>query len=176
LIRINDVNNLQGSEMRRGMTLIEVLIAMFILFVGVLGVLAALPTGVEAASWVTLQDAAINLSSSKFAEFRRDRVDPGQMDSYLTSTFGAADGEGYRSFPHEPGDPFEFYADIERYEWKVQTTRMGLSPRKTSSDGMRYYYQPVTGSDLDLWGVLVIIRQKGTQRSFRFTQYMTSWK
>jgi type II secretory pathway pseudopilin PulG len=174
--------SLQGNQRlsecspRRGMTLIEVLIAMFILFVGVLGVLAALPTGVEAASWITLQDAAINLSSSKFAEFRRDRVNPDQMSAYLTSAFGSADAEGYRSFPHGPGDPFEFYADIERYEWKVETTRMGLSPRKTSSDGNRYYYAPVAGGDLELWGVLVVIRQKGAQRSFRFTQHMTNWQ
>ena len=52
----------RGTRRRaRGMTLMEVLIALFIFMVGIVGVLAALPTGVNAATWVIFQDAAIHL-------------------------------------------------------------------------------------------------------------------
>src|SRR5690348_5952040 len=124
----------QRARRSAGMTLLEVMIAMFIFLVGVLGVLASVPTGINAAATVILQDAAIHLAHSKFAEFRRDRIDP-NVDLDASSGSGYLPASGYtpgkqepinatgapwRDFAHDPGQPYEFFDDIQKYEWSVE--------------------------------------------------------
>ena len=154
-----------------GLTLLEVLIAMFILLFGVIGVLAALPTGVNSAQWVILQDAAMNLAASKFSEFRRDRVDPASLNKFTT----------YQEFAHAAGDPYENFDDISFYEWRVDndngrfcgmTASGGASPAPTLG-----YMAPMPGaSNSGLMQVTIAVRMKGTTRSFRFTQYMLPYQ
>ena len=178
---------------RRGLTLLEVLLAMFIFVVGILGVLAALPTGVNSATWVIFQDAAIHLSNSKFAEFRRDRVDPAvdlqSGSAYLPGSgsyvagqqepFNTLDGAPWRDFASVPGAPYQYFDDIQRYEWKVESelvdnvTNPGTGPQPQNG-----YYFPVvvkTQGKLKLSRVSVSIRMKTTSREMKFTQLFISY-
>src|SRR6185503_16065029 len=105
------------ARANRGVTMMEVLIALFIFMVGIVGVLAAIPTGVNSAEWVIFQDAGIHLAHSKFTEFRRDRADPFvdlvDGSSYMPGTIGGANTPGvqenkngnpgnWRDFAHAP--------------------------------------------------------------------------
>src|SRR5262249_45172953 len=131
----------------RGLTLVETLIAMFIFLIGIVGVLAAMPTGVNSAIWVIFQDAAIHLAHSKFAEFRRDRVDPAvdlvaSGSGYLPNSAGPGvpgaqegfnnEGDPWRDFAHSPGDTYQYFDDIWKYEWKIEVSDVdagsGTSP------------------------------------------------
>lgn len=192
------VNNTMGRGRRpiKGMTLIEVMIALFIFMVGVLGVLLAIPTGVNSAMEVILQDAAIHLTSSKFAEFRRDRVNPSvdliDASPYMTGTgvltSGRAAGKqeplngnagGWRDFAHAPGDTYEFFDDIERYEWRIVKDSGGLKAINMSAlqggfpSGAQFCI-PVDGAGaaIGVFQVSVAVRLKNTSREYRFTQYM----
>jgi type II secretory pathway pseudopilin PulG len=187
--------------MKRGMralTLIEVMIAMFIFMVGIVGVLAALPTGVNAANYVILQDAAIHLAQSKFAEFRRDRVDPAvdlaEGSAYLATRQAplatlpnggshpdnsAADigtrGK-WRDFAYRNADdPYRYFDDIDRYEWRVLQDELKIvSSDTTGSPAPSLGYKaPVDGgTDIGLRLVRIAVRLKGTPREFLFVQYM----
>jgi Tfp pilus assembly protein PilV len=177
------------SPLRHGMTLFEVLIAMFIFMVGIVGVLAALPTGVTSAEWVIFQDAAIHLSRSKFSEFRRDRINP-PIDLKEASTYmvncqeppnGSADK--FHDFDSKPGSTYQYFDDITRYEWKVVqdplTKSVGIGAAGAIPTPPADYQVPllpgVNGTDIGLWHVTIIIRQKGTSRELEFTQYMTDY-
>ncbi len=155
----------------RGLTLLEVLIALFILLFGILGVLAALPTGVNSAEWVILQDAAMNLSASKFTEFRRDRIDPSSLSAYTT----------FQKFKHASGEPYENYDDIDAYEWKVENNLgrlCGIAASGSASPAPPNGYKaPVAGaSNSGLTQVTIVVRHVNTSRSFRFTQYMLPYQ
>src|SRR5471030_2484590 len=89
-----------------GLTLLEVMIAMFIFLVGIVGVLAAMPTAVSSATAVIFQDCAIHLSHSKFAEFRRDRADPA-VDLQPSSGGYLPNGSG----PYTPGKQEPYNAE-----------------------------------------------------------------
>ena len=156
----------------RAYTLLEVMIALFILLVGIVGVLAALPTGVNSAAWVIFQDAALHLSHSKFAEFRRDRIDPaGLMSGALLNQYGAIDatakeeGGQWRVFEHGKGEAYEYFDDIERYVWKVELRDVGRDAGNA----------PVHGGGTTLEGlkfVTLVVHMRGTSREFRFSQYL----
>jgi hypothetical protein len=159
-----------------GLTLLEVLVALFIFLVGIVGVLAALPTGISSAQTVILQDAAIHLAHSKFAEFRRDRVDP-LVDLVEGSTYmnkrqepvNASASGPWHDFAHSPGDTYEFFDDIGNYEWRVDKDRfkqVGLD-----ADGIT----PVEGGGRalsKLARVAIIVHLKSTTKQFIFSQYM----
>ena len=174
---------LQGKR-ARGLTLIEVMIAMFVFLVGILGVLAALPSGVNAAHYVMFQDAAIHLSRSKFSEFRRDRVDP-RVDLVDGSAYmdgasapprrqevknGAAGG--WRDFAHAAGDTYENFDDIEHYQWCVDQDELKAVSVDAGSN-----YRPIVapGPDLSVTRVTLVISMKGSKREMRFTQFMYSY-
>ena len=157
---------------RRGYTLLEVMIALFILLVGIVGVLAALPTGVNSATWVIFQDAALHLSHSKFAEFRRDRVNPdnlkngGFLDSYgKVDPTAKEESGGWRVFDHANGEPYQYFDDIERYLWKVEVGAVGRS-----GDNAPVHGGGTAVQDLKL--VTMVVHMKGTSREFRFSQYL----
>ena len=176
----------------RGLTLLEVLIAMFIFLVGIVGVLAAMPTGINSATWVIFQDSAIHLSHSKFAEFRRDRVDPavqlqpaaggylpagativpGQQEPYNSS------GAPWRDFAHSPGDTYQYYDDIERYEWKVEATQQidnGLGSGDVPLPADYTFPTNSNNSARGLRRVDITIRMKNTTREMRFSQFMYAY-
>jgi hypothetical protein len=177
------------SSLRHGMTLFEVLIAMFIFMVGIVGVLAALPTGVTSAEWVIFQDAAIHLSRSKFSEFRRDRINPPvdlkEASAYMVNWQEPPNGspDNFHDFNSKPGSTYQYFDDINRYEWKVDQDPLiksvnigdaGATPTPPAD-----YEVPlpagVNGTDIGLWRVVLTIRQKGTSRELEFTQYMTDY-
>jgi prepilin-type N-terminal cleavage/methylation domain-containing protein len=192
--------NLRGRP--KGLTLLEVMIAMFIFLVGIVGVLAAMPTGINSALWVIFQDSAINLSHSKFAEFRRDRADPGGgPQPNLTATAGGylpasgvytpgfqeppntspmeADNIQWRDFAHNPGEPYQYYDNISGYEWKVVVTDMdnGVPPVTDPQPPAGYLYPVNSGaaSPIGLKKVSVVIRMKSTTRQMKFSQLMFAW-
>ena len=176
----------------RGLTLLEVMIAMFIFLVGIVGVLAAMPTGINSATWVIFQDSAIHLSHSKFAEFRRDRVDPAvhlqpSAGGYLPSNpvyvpgnqeIYNTDGAPWRDFAHGPGDPYQYFEDIDRYEWCVDATQLvdnGAGTGDIPVPAAFFYPTYTNNSRIGLFRVDVTIRMKSTTRQMRFTQYMFSY-
>ena len=159
-----------------GLTLLEVLIAMFIFLIGIVGILAALPTGISSAQTVILQDAAIHLAHSKFAEFRRDRVDP-LVDLPEGSAYMAARQEPvnasasgpWHDFAHGAGDTYEYFDDIDHYEWRVDPTR--FKQVGVAADGMT----PVEGGGRTLSKlarVAIVVHLKNTKKEFIFSQYM----
>lgn len=168
----------------RGITLLEVIIAMFIFLVGIVGVLAAMPSGVDAAIWVIFQDASLNLAHSKFSEFRRDRVNP-SVDLVDGSAYMGASqeppnasgknpaGNSWHDFAHDPGNTYQYFDDISRYEWsvdKLDQICQGNGPGPVAPAGV--FFPDNTGTPLNLTKVSIIIRMKGTTREMRFTQYM----
>ena len=180
------------SKNHAGLTLLEVLIAMFIFLVGIVGVLAAMPTGINSATWVIFQDSAIHLSHSKFAEFRRDRVDPAvQLQTapggYLpaSSTLVAGQQEPYnssgapwRDFAHGPGDTYQYFDDIDRYEWKVDATQQIDNGPGSGDVPLPADYTFPTNSNNSARGLFrvdVTIRMKQTTREMRFTQFMYAY-
>jgi hypothetical protein len=175
----------------RGLTIMEVMFAMFIFVVGVVGVLGAIPTGVSSASTIIFQDAALQLSNSKFAEFRRDRIDPatdlGDDTAYMPAGGSFVIGQGkqephngsagnWRDFPHGIDEPYQYFDDIERYEWKVETSPVSIG----AGDPVPApnYMAPIDGAGpaIGVTRVRLIIHMKGTSREFGFTQYMTSYR
>ena len=178
----------------KGLTLLEVLIAMFIFLVGIVGVLAAMPTGINSALWVIFQDSAINLSHSKFSEFRRDRVDPAvdliaTAGGYLPTASGApipGKQEGYnttgapwRDFAHDPGDAYQYYDNIENYEWMVDVADVdnGAPPGSDPQPPPGYLY-PVNSagaSSIGLKKVTITVRMKHTTRQMKFSQLMFAY-
>lgn len=181
----------------RALTLLEVIIAMFIFLVGIVGVLAAMPTGINSAEWVIFQDCAIHLSRSKFAEFRRDRVDPdpntGDLQpkpgGYLPTTgtyvpgmqepFNS-DGDPWRDFAAAPGQPYQYYPDIDRYEWRVECQSVDGGPGTLPVAPVNFVYPinsatPTQATPICLWRVSITIRMKGTSREMRFSQYMFAY-
>lgn len=182
---------------KRGLTLLEVMIAMFIFLVGIVGVLAAMPTGINSALWVVFQDASIHLAHSKFAEFRRDRVDPA-VDLIATSggylptggvyvpgtqeppNVGTGDGDPWRDFAHNPGDPYQYFDDIQKYEWRVEVADVdqgngGATAQPQAPAGFFYPTNVNTASSIGLKRVSVTIRMKGTSRELRFSQLMFAY-
>jgi hypothetical protein len=179
----------------RGLTLLEVIIAMFIFLVGIVGILAAMPTGINSAEWVIFQDCAIHLSRSKFAEFRRDRIDPdpslGDLKptpgGYLPTTgaytpgkqepYNTLDGDPWRDFASAPGQTYQYYPDIDRYEWKVESVPVDAGAGAVPSAPANYFF-PVSSPNptaLNLFQVSISIRMKGTTREMRFSQYMMAY-
>ena len=180
----------QRSRQPRGLTLLEVMIAMFIFLVGILGVLGAMPGGIDNASIVVQQDAAIHLVHSKFAEFRRDRIDPAvdlvPGSTYLPSggtfTPGAqepfnASGNPWRDFASGPGQTYEHFDDITRYEWRVETAPVRAVNTGTPAPPPGFLFPTVgggAGTPLNLTQVTISVRSRGSKREFAFTQYMCS--
>jgi type II secretory pathway pseudopilin PulG len=183
-----------------GLTLLEVIIAMFIFLVGIVGVLAAMPTGINSATWVIFQDCAIHLAHSKFAEFRRDRIDPTPAGTdnpvahlvptpggYLptTGTYVAGNqepfntsGDPWRDFAHQPGQPYQYFEDIDRYEWSVSATQQVDNGNGTGDVplGTNFFYPTNVGnSQIGLYKVDITIRMKGTTRQMQFSQYFFSY-
>lgn len=186
-----------GKSMTKGLTLLEVLIAIFIFAIGIGGVLAALPTGINSATWVIFQDSAIHLAHSKFAEFRRDRADPGNgPQPNLTPTAGGylptggsyvpgnqepfnsttGDGDPWRDFASKPGEPYQYFEDISRYEWKVEVSEADNGPGSAgdaqAATGYNFPVNSNVASTINLKRVSVTIRMKGTTRQMRFSQLM----
>jgi hypothetical protein len=171
----NKLSGPPGRGRARGLTLLEVLIAMFILLMGLVGVLAALPTGIESAHWVIFQDVAIHLAHSKFAEFRRDRVNPRadlvEGSGYMGLRHEPVNASGdWHDFAHADGDTYRDFDEIERYEWRVDQDTL-------QSAGVSATYTPEHngGTDIGITRVTVAVRMKGTSRELRFTQYMDSY-
>jgi type II secretory pathway pseudopilin PulG len=176
------------SSAARGMTLLEVLIALFIFMVGIVGVLAALPAGINSASYVLSQDTAIHLAPTHLSEFRRDGIEPAvdliDGSAYLPAggsyTLGAGIQEplngnpgNYRDFAHGPGEPYEFFDDIKRYEWKVEINPVYASAAGNPAPPPDYMVPSHSGGTaLPLTRVVVTVHTKGTAREFSFTQYM----
>jgi len=176
-----------GKSKRRGLTLLEVMIAMFIFMVGIVGVLAALPAGITSAELVIFQDAAIHLAHSKFAEFRRDRINP-TVDlpagsSYLVNRHGNATSEGgydWRKF-HYPNagdanqfdnDTYQYFDDIERYIWRVDPVAV---TEEIVGSVHRPLHRPGGNAIGDLVKTKIVVRLKGSRREFAFTQYIYSY-
>ncbi len=179
----------------RGLTLLEVIIAMFIFLIGIVGVLAAMPTGINSATWVIFQDSAIHLAHSKFAEFRRDRVDPAvQLNptpgGYLPTTTPYmagnqepfnSEGDPWRDFAHNAGDPYQYFEDIDRYEWCVDATHAidnGIGSTDVPLPANFFFptnVAPGGVSRIQLYRVDITIRMKSTTRQMRFTQYLYSY-
>jgi hypothetical protein len=174
----------------------EVIIAMFIFLVGIVGVLAAMPTGINSAEWVIFQDCAIHLSRSKFAEFRRDRIDPDPNNgdlkpgsTYLPGSgtyvpgcqepYNTNDGNPWRDFASAPGQPYQYYPDITLYEWKVDVLSVDVGAGSVPTAPPNYFFPVNTGTQtatpINLWLVSVTIRMKGTSREMRFSQYMMAY-
>jgi len=162
----------------RGLTLMEVLIAMFVFLVGIIGALAVLPVGISNATRVIFQDAAIHLSSSKFAEFRRDNVNPladlADGSGYMGLRQEPPNGNtgGWRDFAHVPGDTYEFFDDIERYEWRVDQDLLKPVGQGQDELGNVAPVEGGGGAALDLARVTIVIHLKGVKREHRFTQYI----
>ncbi len=157
--------------------MVEVLIAMFVFLIGIVGVMAAMPVGIDSAALVIFQDASIHLSASKFAELRRDQIDPAtdllDGSAYMTARQEPLNGNtgNYRDFAHAAGDAYENFGDIERYEWKVDTTQL-----KTIGVGTDDLGRPApvenAGTALPVTRVTLDLHLKGSKRHFRYTQYM----
>ena len=188
-IQIQGVNAVTHRHRLKGLTLLEVLIAMFIFLIGIVGVLAVMPTGINSATWVIFQDSAIHLAHSKFAEFRRDRVDPTVQlqpvsGGYLP-TSGAfvpgnqepfnVSGSPWRDFLHTPGATYQYFKDVDRYEWKVAATQQvdnGAGNGDVPLPAGYFFPTGAASSAIGLWRVDLTIRMKSTTRQMRFTQYM----
>jgi hypothetical protein len=170
------------SKNSAGLSLLEVLIALFILMVGLMGILAAVPTGLNSASLVVFQDAAIHLAHSKFSEFRRDRVDP-QPDlaagsTYLNSKQEPINSSGapWHDFASAPGDTYEYFDDIQAYEWSLDVGPAGKSAGGSPAPAPNYFAPDHKGAaGFKLAKVTIVVRKKGTSREFRFTQYMCAY-
>jgi hypothetical protein len=147
--------------------------------VGIVGVLAALPTGITSAQWVIFQDAAIHLAHSKFAEFRRDRADPVQLvngSAYMTARHEPLNASGWHDFAcTNPTDTYEHFDDIERYEWTVETGDVKASGAGTPAPPAGYFGPGNAGNDVNCKRVTLAVRCKGTNKEFRFTQYFTAY-
>lgn len=181
---------LRRGPSSRGMTLLEVMIAMFIFLVGIVGVLAAIPSGISSAEWVIFQDASIHLAHSKLSEFRRDRADPAvdliAGSAYLIGKHGKESAGGWHEFFYSnatdanqfDNDAYKYFDDINRYEWRVEQKTQYASV--TSPDDP----QPPTGfvapvsqpaANYGVSKITVIVHMKGTSREFRFNQYMIKY-
>lgn len=165
--------------------MMELLIALFIFLIGVVGLVAAMPTGVNSAAKVVFQDAAVHLSRSKFAEFRRDRVDPrvdlkdnapymdGASSPPRRQELKNGNPGGWRDFAHGVGDTYEHFDDIERYQWRIDQATLQL----VGLDEAANYVPKINGgTDQGLTRVTIVINQKGTKNEYRFTQYMYSYE
>lgn len=167
---------------RHGLTLLEVIIAMFIFLVGIVGVLAAMPSGVNSALWVIFQDASLHLAHSKFAEFRRDRVDPTTDllvgSAYMTARQEPVNSSGtpWHDFASAPGQTYQYFDDIGRYEWSLDLADVYAGSGTLPVAPAGTFYPDKGGNPLNLKRVTVIVRMKGTTREFRFTQYMTAYQ
>ena len=167
-----------------GLTLMEVLVAMFIVSIGVIGVMASLPVGIDTAQQIIVQDNSINLAMSKFAEFRRDRIDPasaglgtyhaqmliqynarhgGAGDKYRTDIcqgrVGCLNYYGWHDFEKLEGDPFIHFPDIEEYEWRLlRDGHRAVEPQRIDGAGGAGddYYAPDLGASVDTGGVSTI--------------------
>jgi prepilin-type N-terminal cleavage/methylation domain-containing protein len=183
LMRTLQIKRTRPIPASRGMTLIEVLIALFIFLVGIVGLLAAMPTGVNTAEKVIFQDAAIHLSRSKFAEIRRDRIDP-RVDLLDGSNYmdppspprhhEPVNGslQKWRDFAHGPGDTYENFDEIERYQWRIDPVALN----NVGTDvGNNYVPKVNGGTDVGLTRVVIIIGLKGTKIEYRFTQYICAY-
>jgi type II secretory pathway pseudopilin PulG len=176
----------------RGLTLLEVIIAMFIFLIGILSIMLAIPSGINAASLVVFQDASIHLAQSKFSEFRRDRADPA-VDllggPYMGGAGTLANGRPaglqeplngnpgeWRDFAHSKGDTYEYFDDIERYEWKIDKTL--AVPVGISALNAQNLKTPLAGAGtpVGLTQITLVIHLKSTDREFRFTQYMCAYE
>ena len=174
----------QTTRRDAGMTMMELLIALFIFLVGVVGLVAAMPTGVSSATKVVFQDAAVHLSRSKYAEFRRDRVNP-RVDlldgaPYMDGTPPIRRQEpkngnpgGWRDFAHGPGDTYEHFDDIDRYQWRLDQAALQMVGLDTGANNVP---KVNGGTDQGLTRVTLIINLKGTKNEHRFTQYMYSYE
>jgi len=159
----------------RGLTLMEVLIAMFIFLVGIVGVLSAIPAGVSTAENVILMDCSIHLAHSKFSEFRRDRVNPVidlvDGSAYMIAKQGPLatrpDGSAHpdqtdsdvgthgvwRDFAYvNATDTYHWFDEIQRYDWRVdQDILNNKIPGKGQADNGPNtscppgFYHPVMG-------------------------------
>ena len=179
-----------------GLTLLEVMIAMFIFLVGIVGVLAAMPTGVNSATSVIFQDCAIHLAHSKFAEFRRDRIDPAidltpSAGGYLSNGTGPfvpgkqepyntepPDPFQWRDFASAPGQTYQYFDDINKYEWRVETgnVNMGTGTSPVAPAGTFFPVNVATANaQFPLYRVSVVIRLRRTTREMKFTQYMYAY-
>ena len=150
----------------RGLTLLEVIIVVFIFLVGVMGVLAAMPTGIQSAESVILQDAAIHLAHSKFSEFRRDAPDYAAFAGYLGANHESADANGWRNFASGAGDTYEYFDDVQRYQWKAECSPVFKSPTAQPSHS--------GGQPIGLYKVTITVRLAATVKEFQFSQYMTT--
>jgi len=169
---------------RTGLTLFEVLIAMFLFLIGVVGVLSAMPVGVRSAQTVILQDAAIHLTRSKFSEFRRDRVNPGvdlvEGSPYMTNWQEPTNANGWHDFAAGPGQTYQYFDSIEQYEWKVDQAELakpvGLSGAGTPAPPSGFSFPAHGGgTDVGVRKVVVVVRRKSTSQEYRFVQYMTDY-
>src|SRR5262249_17745001 len=161
--------------------------AMFIMLVGILGVLAALPTGVTSAEWVIFQDAAIQLSQSKFSEFRRDRVSPlndlAEGSAYMAACQEPVNGSPagpWHHFAHASGQAYEYFDDIERYEWRVDQDALAkpLGNSAPIAGLPAPYLAPLHQAGtapIGLGHVTVIVKVKNLKRELRFTQYLLGY-
>jgi hypothetical protein len=167
-----------------GMTLFEVLIAMFVFLIGVVGVLSAMPVGVHTAQTVILQDAAIHLSRSKFTEFRRDRVNPPidlkEGSAYLTSWQEPVNVNNWHDFASGAGQTYQYFDSIEQYEWKVDQDQLlkpiGISAAGNPAPPAGFNF-PAHGSGTaaGVYKVVICVRRKSTSQEFRFVQYMADY-
>jgi hypothetical protein len=169
------VMQMQNRSRYRGVTLLECMLAMFILMVGIMGVLSALPTGINAAESVILQDVSIHLAHSKFSEFRRDKANYAAFNAYLGAnheSINSSPGGKWRDFASGKGETYEFFDDIARYEWMAEATQVKNEARVPA--GPVTYFQPshATGTPLDLYLIRVTVHLKGTTKEFTFSQYM----
>lgn len=190
-MRFNRMNQpMHGSQLpmrrlrasRRGITLLEVIISMFIFLVGIVGVLAAMPAGVNSAIWVIFQDASLHLAHSKFSEFRRDRVDP-VADLINGSAYMAAkqepnnsSGAPWHDFASAPGQTYQYFDDITRYEWSIDSGDVFAGSGAVPKAPAGTFYPDKAGNPINLKRITVVVRMKGTTREFRYTQYMVAYQ
>ena len=168
----------------RGLTLFEVLVAMFLFLIGVVGVLSAMPVGVRSAQSVILQDAAVHLSRSKFSEFRRDRVNPpvdlAEGSPYMNNWQEPLNSNNWHDFASGPGDTYQYFDSIDQYEWKVDQDQLlkpvGVSASGTPAPPTGFNFPAHgSGADCGVFKVVIAIRRKSSSQEFRFVQYMTDY-
>jgi Tfp pilus assembly protein PilV len=155
----------------RGLTLLEVMIAVFVLMMGVLGVLAAVPSGIHSGITVVFQDCAIHLAHSKLAEFRRDRINPRtdllEGSAYLAARHEPLNASGtFRDFAHGEGETYEHFDDIQRYEWKVDESVLQNAAVSADVDAATALINTPA-----LSRVRVIVRMKGSNREHQYSHY-----
>ncbi|HYF51219.1 MAG TPA: prepilin-type N-terminal cleavage/methylation domain-containing protein [Planctomycetota bacterium] len=166
------------TQSRAGLTLIEVLLAILILLVGLVGCLAALPTGIVSADSVVFQDVSNHLAHSKLAVFRRDCIDPGvdlaTGSAYLSAQHEPAAAGEWRNFSKDfDGDNFH---DIVRYQWCVEVQSVGNQDAALATNPG--YQRPAHGTAnlKRLYVVRVFIRAQGTSHETSYAQYMYSYE